>query len=211
MINLIIVGAGSMGRQLYSWLSQEIEGNPKYKIRGFLDNNSMALEPYNLQVGIINSIQNYQPLENDSLVFGIADPLTREKLINYLLDKGCKFHTFIHSSAIIGINVQIGTGTVIFPGCIVNNDTVLEDFVFLNVGVTLGHDVNIGKYCSINTRSVIAGFSVLEEKCFVGVNATIIPKTHIGNNSTIGAGSVVIKNVEAGTTVVGNPARKLIK
>jgi serine acetyltransferase len=43
----------------------------------------------------------------------------------------------------------------------------------------------------------------------IGSGVTIIPKRKIANDATLGAGSVVITNVKAGTTVFGNPAKKI--
>ena len=43
----------------------------------------------------------------------------------------------------------------------------------------------------------------------VGANATVLPGLVIGDNSLIGAGSVVVKDVESNTVVVGNPAKKI--
>jgi maltose O-acetyltransferase len=41
----------------------------------------------------------------------------------------------------------------------------------------------------------------------IGVNATLRPFVKVGDGARIGAGSVVVKDVAAGTTVYGNPAR----
>jgi acetyltransferase EpsM len=52
---------------------------------------------------------------------------------------------------------------------------------------------------------------VIGEGAFIGTNATIMPEVHIGPYATIGAGAVVLKDVAAGDTVVGVPAKSLIK
>jgi FlaA1/EpsC-like NDP-sugar epimerase len=46
MKNLYIVGAGGFGRELYGWINQSPEFKSKYKILGFLDDNSQALERF---------------------------------------------------------------------------------------------------------------------------------------------------------------------
>ena len=50
---------------------------------------------------------------------------------------------------------------------------------------------------------------VIGDEVHVGANATILPGTSIGDGAVIGAGAVVTRSVEAGTTVVGSPARRL--
>lgn len=47
----------------------------------------------------------------------------------------------------------------------------------------------------------------IEENTFVGANSIICGNVHIGKNSIIAAGSVVVKDVPAGTIVGGNPAK----
>lgn len=48
---------------------------------------------------------------------------------------------------------------------------------------------------------------VIEDDVWIAANAIILRGVHIGKGAIIGAGSVVTKNVAAGTMVAGNPAR----
>jgi maltose O-acetyltransferase len=48
---------------------------------------------------------------------------------------------------------------------------------------------------------------IVGDNTFIGAGAVILPRLKIGEGSTIGAGSVVTKDVPAGATVVGNPAK----
>jgi acetyltransferase-like isoleucine patch superfamily enzyme len=45
----------------------------------------------------------------------------------------------------------------------------------------------------------------------IGANATVVGNINIGHNSVIGAGSVVAKDVEEWSTMIGNPAYTLKK
>lgn len=49
------------------------------------------------------------------------------------------------------------------------------------------------------------------EDCWLGGNVIVLPGVTIGNGATVGAGSVVTKDVEPYTVVVGNPAREIKK
>ena len=51
----------------------------------------------------------------------------------------------------------------------------------------------------------------LENNVHVGANVIVIGDVHIGNNVKIGAGAVVTKNIPDNCTVVGNPARIIVK
>jgi acetyltransferase EpsM len=65
--------------------------------------------------------------------------------------------------------------------------------------------VAVASGCVINGRIAIA------EGVYIGAGATILPQVHIGAWSTIGAGSVVMQDVPAQYTVLGNPARKFLQ
>jgi putative colanic acid biosynthesis acetyltransferase WcaF len=59
------------------------------------------------------------------------------------------------------------------------------------------------------SRPLVVSPIVIGENAFVGARAFILPGISIGENTTVGACSVVTKNVEDNTTVVGNPARPI--
>lgn len=87
--------------------------------------------------------------------------------------------------------------------------TQIGNDVWLMKRVHVGHDAIIGQGCEIAPGAVICGHAELE--CFVkvGVNASILPFVSVGEGARIGAGAVVTKNVPAGETWAGNPARCL--
>ncbi len=55
----------------------------------------------------------------------------------------------------------------------------------------------------------LKGDTVIENDVWIGQNAVILPGVHIGNGAVIGANSVVGRDVEDYTIVIGNPARVL--
>jgi acetyltransferase-like isoleucine patch superfamily enzyme len=69
------------------------------------------------------------------------------------------------------------------------------------------HVVEIGglpvtKYGKLKTAPVRIG-----DNCWIGQNVVIVKGVTIGDNCVIGANSVVTSSVEAGSIVVGSPAR----
>lgn len=109
----------------------------------------------------------------------------------------------------IGANVEIGSNTCIDRGAI--GDTVIGDGTKIDNHVHVAHNVRIGRDCIIVAGAVIGGSAVLGDRVFVGINASIKNKVRIGDDAVIGMGAVVTKDVPAGETWVGNPARKMEK
>ena len=109
----------------------------------------------------------------------------------------------------IGDNVEVGAVNNI--SCGTAGDTTLGDNVKLDAFVHVGHDVFIDKDVEIPAGVVISGFVNIGAGAFIGVNASLRNRINIGEKAVIGMGAVVTKNVDNGTTVVGNPAKPLEK
>lgn len=102
-------------------------------------------------------------------------------------------------------DVQIGANTVIARGAI--DETIIKRGSKIDNSCFISHNVNIGEDSFVVGETIMFGSSCLGDKAFVSGNATIRNGIHIGNNATIGMGAVVVKNVEDGAVVKGNPAR----
>jgi len=103
----------------------------------------------------------------------------------------------IHPGAAIGRRFFIDHGN----GVVIGETTVIGDDVTIYQGVTLG---GTGK--EKGKRHPTIGNNVV-----IGAHAIVLGNIHIGDNSRIGAGAVVTKPVPANSTVVGNPARVVIR
>lgn len=121
----------------------------------------------------------------------------------------------IWGPAVVGNETEIGAYTEISG--IVGENCKIQAFVFIPYGVTIGNRVFIGPHVIFtndknpNSKDEWTKSSTfVEDDVSIGANATILP-VNIGKGAIIGAGSVVTKDVPAGETWVGNPARKIIK
>ena len=105
------------------------------------------------------------------------------------------FHVDIHPAARIGHGILLDHAT----GVVIGETAVVGNNVSILHHVTLG-----GTGASAGDRHPKVGNGVL-----IGAGVTILGNISIGCNAKIGAGSVVLKDVPAGTTAVGVPARVL--
>lgn len=206
MIELVVIGAGGLGREIFSWITI---ASSEYNIVGFVDDNPHKLSNYNYSCKIISNLEEYKPTKGVLHVLAIMNPTSKKNVIQKLKDKDCEFLTFIHPNTIIGRNVEVGEGCVITPNCILSTDIKLGKFVFLNTNTTVGHDVCIGDYASVNGKVEIGGDVNIGNEVLVGSRAVILPRVKIVASTIVGTGSVVVTNIKKPVTVFGNPAREI--
>lgn len=73
----------------------------------------------------------------------------------------------------------------------------------------LGHDVTVGDNCEICTGVILGGYSTIEDGARIKLGVTVRNRLKVGKDAVVGMGAVVVKNVTAGSTVVGNPAKEI--
>lgn len=105
---------------------------------------------------------------------------------------------------IIGDHVEIGANTCIDRGA--GPDTIIGDGTWIDNCVQIGHNVKIGKGCVIIAHAGIAGSTVLEDYVVVAAQVGIAGHLNIGSGTRIGAQAGVIRDLPAGSEVVGSPA-----
>lgn len=116
-----------------------------------------------------------------------------------------------HPSAIISPRASFKEGSVIMQGAIVQSCANIGRHCVINTGVSVGHDVRISDFVHVAPRATITGNVEVGECSWIGAGAIIRQGIRIGRNCMIGAGAVVVKDVPDGKTVVGNPAREIIR
>lgn len=210
MKRLMIIGAGGFGREVLAWALDCPDCGKEWKIEGFLDANTLALEGYPCDLPILGDPATHTPTPDDLLVCAIGDPVRRLALCLRLRKAGGHFLTLIHPTAVTGPAVRIGEGSILCPGAVVTTNVTLGDFTILNVGVCVGHDVTTGDACTLSPHADLGGHSKLGEGVFLGTHADVLPGAIVGDYAKVGAGSVVLKKVEPHTTVVGVPARVVV-
>jgi sugar O-acyltransferase (sialic acid O-acetyltransferase NeuD family) len=209
MKNLIIIGAGGFGREIFSWVNDVNKKQRTWNIKGFLDDNLNALDGFEYPIKVLSEIDTYEVDLNDEFICALGDPVTKQICVEKLLSKGAVFTNLIHPSAVLGYNVSLGMGVILCPMTIVNADAKLGNFVTLNNHSNIGHDTTVGDYTQINGYCDITGGVRIGSRVFFGSGVSVLPNITIEDDAKIGVGSVVIRKVKNKTTVFGNPAKVL--
>lgn len=147
-------------------------------------------------------------LEYEAVTIAIGACDARARLYD-VVSKSCRLPVLQHPSASVSPHALIGGGTQVMQNVVVNSCAAVGVNVILNVGCFVAHDCAVGAHSHIAPGVLMSGGSRVGERCFIGAGAVLLPGVCVGDGSTIGAGAVVTRDVAAGETVAGVPARRM--
>lgn len=124
-------------------------------------------------------------------------------------ENGNKFRFPQIGQLIMGDYVEVGSNTCIDRGALA--DTVIGDYTKINNLCHIAHNNKIGKNVTITGCVNISGSNIIDDNVWIAPNSSIRGWVHIEEGAIVGMGAVVVKDIPASETWVGNPAKKLEK
>ena len=211
MYDIIILGAGGMGRETFEVVEDTFGKDSNYRVKGFLSDVLNVLDGFTGYPPLLGTIKDYEIQPNDRFVLAIGNVAGRRKVAEDILARGGEFLTLIHPTAKIFRTAKIGRGVIIYPFAYVGADAKVGDFCFINLWAGCGHDVILGKFSEQAPYSALSGGVHTGEECFFGVHSVVAPKTKIGNRVVISQGSVTQKDQPDDVLILGVPGKTLRK
>lgn len=123
------------------------------------------------------------------------------------LREGCRLkkHSLVAKLCTLNHHVVVGENSKVMDNTHITARTIIEDNVFIGVGIASANDNNMRiKGSEVSKESVIT----FKKGCKIGSGSIILPGITIGENAVVGAGSVVTKSVNDDSTVMGVPAKE---
>lgn len=198
---LLILGAGGHGRAV-----ADLAVECGWSVAGFTDRSPGP--------GVLGGDGEIEGLiragKMDAAIVGLGNTALhrRTELFELLKQAGTAIPTLVHPRAGVSRTCRIGEGTVVFPGVVLGAAVDIGDNVVLYSNAVAEHDCRIASHAYLSPGAILSGSVTVEAGAFVGAGAILLPGITIGAGAIVAAGAVVTRDVEAGVTVLGSPARQ---
>lgn len=202
MKDIIIMGAGDLGKDV-AWLIERInEKTSEWNLLGFTEKGEMTEFQGYPVLGTDDVIENYKDVY---VVCALANTAVRERIID-TLPGNAHVATLIDPNAIIHRTAQIGEGSMVFAGAMVGIEAKVGKQCVVLYNAAVNHDVEVGDYTTVYPNATISGRCHVGKYCEIGTGASIIQHVSICDNAKIGVGAAVFTSIKNPGTTVGNPA-----
>lgn len=153
----------------------------------------------------VNKLSNVEVETVIYLHLAIGNCKTREIIATNLINSN--FYSVTHPASVVSKTAKIGLGSFLAAQSVIAPDVQIGRHCIINHSAVVDHDCTLGDYCHVAPLSSLGGGVRVGKGVLIGAGAVVLPGLIIEDYAIIGAGAVVTKNIAAGVTVVGNPAK----
>jgi sugar O-acyltransferase (sialic acid O-acetyltransferase NeuD family) len=157
-----------------------------------------------------------EPVSSRHMNVAIANSRVREQLVQRCAADGVQFFEVRAANVVQLDDVRLGEGAILSPFVTLTSNIRIGQHFHANIYSYVAHDCVIGDYVTFAPGVMCNGNVIVQDHAYVGTGAVIKQGQPgqplvIGRGAVVGMGAVVTKSVPPGATVVGNPARALVK
>lgn len=211
MHDLVIFGAGGVGRQVAQIVYDINSIKATWNLIGYLDDDPAKLGQSVASLSVLGDYHWLSSQRNTYVAVAIGLPQVLFKVHRQL--ESIQYQdvaTLVHPSVWQPQRMMIGKGSIVYAGTVLDPDITIGAGCMINKGCTIGHDTVLGDFTSLAPGVNLGGAVDIGCGCYFGINSATVQGVSVGAWSVIGAGAVVIEDLPADVTAVGTPA-KVIK
>lgn len=215
MKQVAIFGASGCGRGVMPLARQQWAASGELHQLVFVDDQPSAAKCNGHRV-LTYTEWLAQPASSRHINIAIANSAVRQKLVERCQADGVQFFEVRAANVVQLDDVQVGEGAILCPFVTLTSNIRIGQHFHANLYSYVEHDSVIGDYVTFAPGVKCNGNVVVEDHAYIGTGAFIKQGQPgeplvIGRGAVVGMGAVVTKSVPPGVTVLGNPARLLIK
>ena len=211
MKDLIIFGASGFGREV-AWVVEKVNKvSPTWNLLGFMDDADHIQGTEINGHRILGKTADIGKYPDAYFVVAVGASRTREKIVSNMkaINPFVKFATVIDPSVEMSDLVIIGEGTIICAHTIITVNIEIGSHVIINLDCTVGHDAVLHDFVTLYPSVNVSGITNIGHAVELGTGMQIIQGKTVGEYSIVGAGAVVVRDIPAKCTAVGNPAKPI--
>lgn len=138
---------------------------------------------------------------------GAGDNFAREKHFKWFRKNKIICPVLKHPTAIVASDVEVGEGSFINAGSIIQPGATIGKGVIINTGAVVEHNCIVEDFVHIGPNVALGGGCRVGKKSWLGIGSTVNDHVTIGQMSMVASGAVVIDDVPDKVLTAGVPAR----
>jgi sugar O-acyltransferase (sialic acid O-acetyltransferase NeuD family) len=198
---VLVLGAGGHGKSVVAVLLASGR-----QVVGVLDDSAPTWATQLQGVPVLGPIAELPKHPSCDVLIGLGENDARRKVA--ALFPQARWTRLVHPGAYVNPTARLGAGTVVFPSAVIGADAVLGAHVIVSSHTTVGHDTVLEDFAQLAPGVQVAGGAHVGSGAMLGIGSIVCPGVRIGENATLAAGAVAVRDIPAGCTAFGVPARR---
>lgn len=207
MTDVIIVGAGGFGAEVFQWLTDAADAGAAVRVLGVVDDRATDVAWGAGHLRILGTTAAFSVPPGAHAAIAIGEPRARSTVAGRMQARGLPLFTLIHPLAYVAPTASVDDGAIVCPFALLAPHARVGANAVINVYASVGHHAAVGAHGNLCPYATLNGHAVTEEGVFLGTHATVAVGRRIGAWSKVAAGAVVYKDVGPRCLAQGDPAR----